>query len=141
MGKLTTKVTEYLGTLRVYPVKGELVACRIADPQERAEWEECQNYYLSKCHTPAILETPEYLEWEVLREKKSRNSTAGLITYFRQPFSGDSSYVKDKMELSHVLKHKGIVLNNVPDRWIKTLTKTKFWNGTAAIGRLTDTWS
>ena len=126
VGKLTTKVIEYLGTLGVYPVKGELVSCRISDPQERAEWEECQNYYLSKCYTPAILETPEYLEWEILRGKKSRNSTAGLITYFRRPYSGDSSYVKDKMEFSHVLKHKGIVLNNVPDRWISTLTKSKF---------------
>lgn len=126
VGKLTTKVTEYLRTLGVYPVKGELVDCRISGPQERAEWEECQNYYLSKCYTPAILETPEYLEWEVLREKKSRNSTAGLVTFFRRPFSGDSNYVKDKMEFKEVINYRGIVINNVPDRWISTFTKSKF---------------
>jgi hypothetical protein len=126
VGKLTTKITEYLATIGVYPTKGELIPCRISNPQERAEWEECQNYYLSKCYTSAILETLEYLEWETLRGKKVRNSTAGFVTYFRQPYSGDSIYVKDKMDFSAVLKHKGIVVNNVPDRWISTLTKTKF---------------
>ena len=30
------------------------------------------------------------------------------------------------MEFKEVINYKGIVLNNVPDRWIKTLTKTKF---------------